>query len=167
METREEIIGKVKKYIVEVLEPSRPELFGFSACPFVKVERVKNKIMYEVLDGEVKFLDLVKKFDTSNYTTALFIQKLAEGDFFTQEEGLEYQRFINAVMKENGFGKYKNICFNPQESLAVEGFCPRSQAPYFLVNIALRKDLERAHESLVKTKYFDNFPEKYKKYLHY
>ena len=167
MEIKEQIINKVKKYIIETLEPSRPELFGFSACPFVKSERINNRIMYDILNRETRFLDLVKKFDESDYTTGLFIQTLDKGEIITPEEGLQYERFIDTVMKENGFGKYKSICFNPQESLGVRGFCPRSEAPYFLINIALREDLEKAHETLLKTKYFDNFPEKYKKYLQF
>lgn len=165
METREQIINKVKKWIVEVLEPMRPELSGFAACPFVKAERLNDKIMYGILDGNTKLVDLVKEFDRSSYTTAVFVQLLEED--MSPEDGLEYQRFINAVMKENGLGKYKNICFNPKETLSVNGFCPRSQAPYFMINIAPRKDLIKAHESLLKTKYFDNFPEKYRKYLQY
>ena len=163
METREQILNKVKKWIIEVLEPSRPELFGFSACPFVKAERLNNKIMYGILDGNTKLVDLVKDFDKSTCTTAIFVQLLEED--MSPEETLEYQRFINAVMKENGLGKYKNICFNPKESFGINGFCPRSQAPYFMINIAAREDLEKAHESLLKTKYFDNFPEEYRKYL--
>ena len=163
METREQIINKVKKWIVEVLEPARPELSGFAACPFVKTERLNDKIMYGILDGNTRLVDLVKEFDRSSYTTAVFVQILEED--ISPEDGLEYQRFINAVMKEDGFGKYKNICFNPRQSLSVNGFCPRSQAPYFLINIAPRKDLIKTHESLLKTKYFDNFPEDYKKHL--
>lgn len=165
METKKQIIGKVKKYIIEVLEPTRPQLFGFSACPFVKAERLNNKIMYDVLNGHTKFLNLMDKFHKSEYTTAIFAQVFEENEIITPEDGLEYQRFINAVMKENNFGMYKNICFNPQQSLSIKGFSPRSQAPYFLINVALRTDLEKAHESLTKTRYFDNFPDRYRKYL--
>lgn len=165
METKEQIIDKVKKYIIDVLEPARPELSGFAACPFVKAERINNKIMYGVLDGETKLLDLVREFDSSDCTTAIFAQVLDDGETIEPEEGLQYQRFINALMKENNLGKYKNICFNPEDTFEVDGFCPRSEAPYFLINIAPRKDLDKAHKALKKTKYFENFPEEYKIFL--
>ena len=165
METREQIIEKVKQYLVEVLEPPRPELSGFAACPFVKSERISDRIMYEIIDGKKSFVDLVKQFDKSKYTTAIFVQTLAPGEAMTQEEGSEYQQFLNAVLKQNGLGKYKNICFNPEQRQNVDGFCPRSLAPYFIVNVAPRKDLARAHKALMKTGYFSNFPKEYREYL--
>ena len=39
------------------------------------------------------------------------------------------------------------------------------KAPYYLVNVAYRDMLAKAHESLKPTKYFDNFTEENKKYL--
>ena len=165
METREEILSKVKKYIVDVLEPPREEFSGFAACPFVKAERLNNKIMYEILDGKNNFIDLVRKFDKSDFTTAIFVQLLPDDQIITPEEGSEYQQFLNAVMKENGLGKYKNICFNPEQKQSIGGFSPRSESPYFIINVAPRKDLAKAHGALMKTKYFNNFPDKYKEYL--
>ena len=41
----------------------------------------------------------------------------------------------------------------------------RSKAPYFLINIADRKVLSSAHNSLMKTAYFDKMGDEYKKYL--
>ncbi len=165
MKTKEQIISKVKKYIIDVLEPARPELSGFAACPFVKTDRINNKIMYDVLDGETKLLDLVREFDSSCYTTAIFVQLLEEGEIIDSEEGLQYQRFVNALMKQNDLGKYKSICVNPEDKFEVDGFCPRAEAPYFLINIGLRKDFSKAHKALEKTKYFENFPEEYRKLL--
>ena len=165
METKEQIINKVKKYIVEVLEPVRPELSGFAACPFVKAERIKNKIMYDVLDGNSSLVEIAERFDKSNFSTAIIAQILPEGDSISPEEGLQYQSFINSLLEQIGLGEYKNICFNPMENINVNGFCPREKAPYFLINIAKKKELSRAHKSLLKTAYFDNFPDNYKKYL--
>ena len=164
METKEQIIENLKRYVVNVLEPSRPELFGFPACPFIKSERLKNNIMYDVLDDR-KFLDLVREFDSSDYTTAVFAQPLPEGESMSHDEANQYQIFINAVMKENGFGHYKNICISPEQTLHVEGFSPRAEAPYVLINIGNREDFERTHESIKNTKYFENFPDEYMNYL--
>jgi len=165
METKEQIIEKVKKYVVDVLEPSRPELFGFPACPFIKAERIKNNIMYDVISEDKKFVDLIKEFDSSTCTTAVFVQLLPEGETMSPQEADDYQRFINAVMKENGFGKYKNICISPTQTMSISGFSPRSSAPYVLVNIGDRSEFAKTHKRIVTTKYFDNFPEEYRNYL--
>jgi hypothetical protein len=165
MENRQEVIGKVKRYIVEVLEPARAEFSGLSACPFVKPERLNDNIMYDVLGALETFEDLAKRFDESDYTTAIFVQLFPEGESMTPKEGSEYQQFLNAVLKQNGLGKHKVICINPNQDHDVEGFSPRAHAPFFIVNIAPRRDLDKAHKSLMKTGYFDNFSEEYRRYL--
>ena len=165
METKKQIIEKVKKYVVDILEPSRPELFGFPACPFIKAERIKKSIMYDVISEDRKFVDLIREFDLSTYTTAVFVQLLPEGESMTPQDADDYQRFINAVMKENGFGKYKNICISPTQTMSIDGFSPRSSAPYVLVNIGDRAEFAKTHKRIATTKYFDNFPEEYREYL--
>ena len=47
----------------------------------------------------------------------------------------------------------------------IDGFNPRSKAPYFLINIAHRKALNNAHKSLRKTKYYDNLNKEYREFL--
>ncbi len=148
-----------------MLEPARPELSGFAACPFVKAERRNDKIMYDVLDGKSNLVEIIKRFDKSEFSTVIIAQILPEGDSISPEEGLQYQIFINDLLNQIGMGKYKNICFNPLENINVNGFSPRKEAPYFLINIARKDELSRAHKSLLKTRYFDNLPDNYKKYL--
>ena len=74
--------------------------------------------------------------------------------------------YINRTMKENGYGHLKNICFNPNDKLEIDGFNARSHAPYFLINIATREALAKAHTILAKTKYYDNMNKRYLDYLH-
>ena len=52
------------------------------------------------------------------------------------------------------------------DKLEIDGFNARSHAPYFLINIANKKVLAKAHKSLLKTKYFDKMNDYYLKYLH-
>jgi hypothetical protein len=68
-------------------------------------------------------------------------------------------------LKTNSYGHLKCICFNPNDNIEVAGFNPRKDAPYFLINIAERKVLAKAHDSLMNTRYFDNFDKKYLDYL--
>ena len=69
-------------------------------------------------------------------------------------------------MRTNGYKHLKCICFNPNDKVNIDGFNARSLAPYFLINIARTEVLDKAHNNLMKTKYFDNMDEYYLKYLH-
>ena len=65
-----------------------------------------------------------------------------------------------------GSVQYKIICFNPSDSVTdIDGFNPRQFAPAFLINIADRKELGKAHKIMMGTKYFDKMSDTYKKYL--
>ena len=49
------------------------------------------------------------------------------------------------------------LCFSPYEDRTAAGVKTRAGSPYFLINIMSSTDLGKAHQSIVKTKYFDNF----------
>ena len=59
----------------------------------------------------------------------------------------------------------KTICFHPDDEFEVGGVKTRSKAPYFLLNVAYQDELNKAHQHLKATKYFDKFTEESKKYL--
>ena len=133
-------------------------------CPFVGAEVDKNKLMIEIFDPEKNsIIDMMNKFVNSDYDSALFIQKTDE--ILLSKDTYKYQNFINRLLKKSGFEKYKCICFNPNDTTEVKGFNIRSKSPYFLINVADRKVLSKAHKNLLRTKYFDNMGDKYKKYL--
>ena len=167
MESKQEIISKVKKYLIEVLEPSRPELFGLPACPFVKVERIKDNIMYDVLLEDQPLIDIIRKFDASTFNTAVIVQLFPPGECLSAPETDQYQMFVNGLLKEAGLSKYKCICISPEQKMDVKGFSPRSLAPYFLINIGEKQEFGRTHDLTIKTRYFENFPEEYKSKLDY
>ena len=83
----------------------------------------------------------------------------------SEEETKSFQRFVNKLLEYEGMGEYKNICFNPNDKVAVDGYNPRSQAPYFMVNIASRKVLGKAARALKKTNYYDNMRDEYLAFL--
>ena len=133
-------------------------------CPFVGAEVDKNKLMIEIFDPEKEsIIDKMKKFTESDYDSALFVQKTNE--LLLSNDTYKYQNFINRLLKKSGFEKYKCICFNPNDTTEVKGFNIRSKSPYFLINVADRKILSKAHKSLLRTNYFTNMGDKYKKYL--
>jgi len=156
--------SKVLEYI-GILRVPREEYGGLPACPFVGAELDKDKLMIDKFDpNESTLLDKVKAYDESEYDSALFVQVSEEE--LSNVDTVKYQDFINRTMKEHGYGHLKCICFNPNDKVEIDGFNARSHAPYFLINIATREVLDKAHNTLAKTKYYDNMNQRYLKYLH-
>ena len=120
--------------------------------------------MIEVFDPEKNsIIDMMNKFVESEYDSAVFIQKTDE--LLLSKDTYKYQNYLNKLFKKTGFEKYKCICFNPNDIEQVQGFNIRGLSPYFMINVADKKILSKAHKSLLRTKYFDNMGDKYKKYL--
>jgi len=155
---------KVLEYI-GILRIPRDEYGGMPACPFVGPELDQEKLMIKKFDPkENTLLEMVKEYDESDYDSALLVQ--VSDEILSGHDTVGYQDYINRTMKENGYGHLKCICFNPNDKLEIDGFNARSHAPYFLINIATREALNKAHKTLSKTKYYDNMNKRYLKYLH-
>ena len=155
---------KVLEYI-GILRIPRDEYGGMPACPFVGAELDQEKLMIKKFDPkENTLLEMVKEYDESDYDSALLVQVSEEE--LSNTDTVRYQDFINKTMKENGYGHLKCICFNPNDKVEIDGFNARSHAPYFLINIATREALNKAHKTLAKTKYYDNMNKRYLDYLH-
>ena len=150
----------VKDYINNVLDEKRQEFGGKAVCPFAAPELKANRLMIEKV-GEKSLLELIDSFSESEYESALFI---IEHDI-PAEQTKKFQHFVNRLLKQRGLKQYKNICFNPNDDVDVEGYNPRSLAPYFMVNIASKDILGKAHLALKKTNYHDKLPDKYRKFL--
>ena len=161
---REQVIKQLSDYVVNVLEEKREEFSGLSVCPFVKADRVRDELFLDVFDTTVDTLiDVVLRFVRSKKRSALIAQVNTN---VASKDTEEYQEFINLVIGAADIGDIKALCFNPNEArLAVEGYSPRSKAPYFLINMAYMPDLTKAHRSLKKTQYYDKMPKDYINYL--
>ena len=161
--------NKILDYI-KILRTPREEYGGLPACPFVGAELDKGKLMIDKFDpneielGEHTLLDKIKTYDESDYDSALFVQ--VSDEILSAHDTVKYQDFINRTMKEHGYEHLKCICFNPTDKLEINGFNARGHAPYFLINIATREALNKAHKTLSKTNYYNNMNERYLKYLH-
>ena len=155
--------SKVLEFI-KVLRTPRKEFGGLPACPFVGAEIDKDKLMIEIFDPSKNHIkDMVEKLVASKYDSALFIQ-ITEQDI-CKEDTFGYQSFINLQIKKAGYENLKCICFNPNDVVAIDGFNVRQHAPYFLINIAKKDVLHKAHNRLMNTKYFDNMNQEYLDYL--
>ncbi len=150
-------------YITTVLEERRPEFSGFSVCPFVKSDRVADELHLDIFDNKTDtLLDIFKRFKQSGKRSALVAQI---NEDIGSHETEHYQDFINCVLEESGNSNIAALCFNPNDNLEIESYNPRSRAPYFLINMAYRKHLSTAHNSLIKTKYYSKMPKHYTDYL--
>ena len=161
----DKIINEVKDYINNVIRPPREEFGGMPTCPFAGPELDSGRLMIGVVvPDETSLPDLITKFLESNKNSALFAQ-LTDSELSPLDTGM-YERFINVLLKRMGAKEYKCICFNPNDKdTNVDGFNARSQAPYFLINIARRDELSKAHKTLRKTNYYDRLNDAYLKFL--
>ncbi len=150
----------VEDYINNVLDEKRPEFGGKRVCPFAAHELSSNKLMIAEL-GDKSLIDLISEFKNSGCESALFVIK----ENIPADETKDFQMFVNRLLEYEDLGTYKNICFNPNDEVAVEGFNPRSLSPYFMVNIASRKVLGKAARTLRKTNYYDRLPDEYLSFL--
>ena len=156
---------KVIDYINKVIRPPRKEFGGLPVCPFAGPELDGGKLMIDVINGEKSLDFLLDEYKNSKYNSALFILELPEGEAFTEKETKQFQVFVNRTMRLKGYKDTQTICFNPNDSVSINGFNPRGKAPYFLINIAGREQLSKVHESLTNTSYYDNMDVKYKSFL--
>ncbi len=150
----------ISEYITNVLNENRSEFGNKAVCPFAKPELETGKLMIEAV-GDKSLGQLIDEFYLSDYESALFIIKQNVPANQTQK----FQIFVNKVLRTKGLEEYKNICFNPNDQVAVDGYNPRSRAPYFMINIARKEVLINAQQALQKTNYYDKLPEDYKKFL--
>ncbi len=149
-----------QEYINNVLAERRQEFGGKAVCPFAAPELESNRLMIATV-GNKSLADLINDFRNSDYESALFI---IEEDI-PAEQTKKFQHFVNHLLSQRGLTDYKSICFNPNDKVDVEGYNPRSSSPHFMVNIADKKVLSKAHRALKKTNYYDKLPDNYRKFL--
>jgi len=161
----DKIINEVKDYINNVIRPPREEFGGMPACPFAGPELDSGRLMIDiVVPGETSLPDLIVKFLDSGKQSALFAQ--ISDEHITADETKQFQIMVNKTLRAMGASKYKCICFNPNdEDTEIDGFNPRAEAPYFLINIASRDELSKAHKTLRKTQYYDRLGKVYRRFL--
>tara|TARA_Y100001973_G_scaffold35559_1_gene53551 strand:- start:741 stop:1226 length:486 start_codon:yes stop_codon:yes gene_type:complete len=151
---------RIKDYINNVLREKRDEFGGMPVCPFAGPELDGNKLMIDVV-GDKNLEQLMVEFAESDYESALF----ALEEELTEDETKAFQIFVNKLLRFHGLRNYKSICFNPKDKVSINGFNPRSKAPCFLINIADKKVLNKAHKSLRQTEYYDKLNKEYKEFL--
>jgi len=155
---------KVLDYIKNVLEVPRDEYNGMPVCPFAKQERETDNIYIDTITKDNDFIVCMHNFVESGKNSAVFIQD-DKTITLAERETKRYQKFLNKMLEILDKSEWKALCINPKDKLEVDGFNARALAPCFLVLINNKKEIQKAHSNIIKTKYYEKMSEKYKKYL--
>ena len=112
---------QITDYINNVLNEKRTEFSGMAVCPFAAPELANNKLMIAMLGEDDKGIrDLLEEFAASDYDSAI----IALPHHLGPEDTKPFQIFINKILKRLGLEDYKNICFNPNDEVDIDGFNP-------------------------------------------
>ena len=150
----EQMILETEEYF-NYLENPNKAFSDMPVCPFLKAERLSDKIFVQVWQPSTNSLNILfQEFFESKYSSALFICRDTKDIKWRDVSRKSYQKTIQGFLKPT---EYKALCLSPYEDFVVGGEPTRKKSPYFLVNIATRKEFKNAHRGLLKTKYFDKF----------
>jgi len=153
----EQMILETEEYF-NYLEKPNKAFSDMPVCPFLKPERLSDRLMVRVWTPTVDSLNsLFQDFFESKYSSALFICRNTKDIKWKDVTRKSYQSTIQDFLKHTD---YKALCFSPYEEWSAGGEETRKKSPYFLINVATRKELDKAHKGLIKTKYFDKFNDK-------
>ena len=150
----EQMILETEEYF-NYLEKPNKVFSDMPVCPFLKPERLSDRLMVRVWKPTVNSLNhLFQEFFESKYSSALFICRDTKDIKWEDVSRKSYQKTIQGFLKPT---KYKALCFSPYEEWSAGGEETRKKSPYFLINVATKKELGKAHKGLLKTKYFEKF----------
>jgi len=157
-ESKETIISKVSEYLHWLTIPKQ-EFGNMPVCPFLDKELRDNQLYLDIwYPHECSFMDLMESFLLSNKNSALIICPNTHTINYAEVSRRDIQSKITQLLRDNPATEYlKSMIFSPYEPFEVSGISTRSNAPYFLINVAPTKQLGKSHKDLLKTSYFDNF----------
>ena len=166
MESKEQIISKVSEYIHWLTIPKK-EFHNMPHCPFLDKEMRDDKLYIDIwYPHNNTFMELMESFLLSGKNSALIVCPNTHTIDYSQVSRSDIQRKITDLLRKNPQTDYlKALTFSPYEDFEVAGVKTRSDAPYFLINVAPTDLLGKSHKDLTKTKYFDNFSDEDKKRL--
>jgi hypothetical protein len=165
-ESRSTIIDKVAQYLHWLTIPKQ-EFNDMPVCPFLDKELKQDLLYIDIwYPHESSFMDVMESFLLSSKNSALVICPNTHTIDYSEVSRKTIQTQITDLLRRNPQTDYlKSMIFSPYEDFEVAGVKTRSNAPYFLINVAPTKQLGKSHKDLQKTKYFDNFSEQERKKL--
>ena len=159
-ETRTQIIDKVSQYLHWLTIPKK-EFGNMPVCPYLNQELSKDLLYIDIwYPTNNTFMELMESFINSNKNSALIVCPNTHTIDYSEVSRKTIQSQITDLLRKNPQTDYlKCMIFSPYEDFEVAGVKTRSEAPYFLINVAPTQQLGKSHKDLMKTKYFDNFTE--------
>ena len=153
MKQSQKIIEGVLDYLVWLQTPNE-SFNGMPVCPFVKGDFQSDNIKFSVYSKRDKksLIEHITEYIKSGKRSGLIVQF----DPITTTRK-KYQKFVNTLLKENGFENYRIILIDPKEDWKVSGVETRKMAPCVLINISHKKEFFKASKQLKESKYYDNF----------
>ena len=143
------------QYYFDYLQTPSDAFGGMPVCPFLKTERLSDRLMVRVWKPNVNSLNhMFQDFFESKYNSALFICRDTKDIKWRDISRKSYQKTLQNFLKPT---EYKVLCLSPYEDFVVGGEATRKKSPYFLINLAERKEFKKTHSSLIGTKYFEKF----------
>ena len=166
IESRDTIIDKVAQYLHWLTIPKK-EFGNMPVCPYLDKEMRDNLLYIDIwYPHESSFMDIMESFLLSGKNSALVICPNTHTIDYSEVSRKTIQKQITDLLRKNPHTDYlKSMIFSPYEDFEVAGVKTRSEAPYFLINVAPTKQLGKSHKALKKTKYFDNFSDEDKQRL--
>ena len=142
-----EVIQKLLDYLVWLQTPNE-SFGGVPICPFIKGDFESDRIKFSVYSQrhEKSLTEHITEYVESGKSTGIIVQLDP-----VRTTRKRYQRFVNKLMKENGFGDYKSLVLDPLEEWSLAGVETRKMAPCVLINIGTRKDFGKAAKYMTKT----------------
>ncbi len=158
METLED---QLLKYIREILEPKNKEFGNLPICPFVKKERLHGRITFKECslgdNPTSKVLEVVNTFFAHSDGTLIIYDtdsNLSIVDF------VEYGKKLCELLQNQ---RIISIALHPADNFNINGVKTRT-VPFHVVLIQKAEEIIKAKNSLLKTKYYENWNEEQKKF---
>ena len=166
IESREVIIDKVAQYLHWLTIPKK-EFGNMPVCPYLDKEMRDDMLYIDIwYPHESSFMYIMESFLLSGKNSALVVCPNTHTIDYSEVSRKTIQRQITDLLRKNPHTDYlKSMIFSPYEDFEVAGVKTRSEAPYFLINVAPTKQLGKSHKDLKKTKYFQNFSDEDKQRL--
>ena len=157
-ESRSTIIDKVAQYLHWLTIPKQ-EFGNMPTCPFLDKELKQDLLYIDIwYPHENSFMDVMESFLLSNKNSALVICPNTHTIDYSEVSRKTIQKQITDLLRKNPQTDYlKSLVISPYEPWSLAGVETRSNAPYFMINVNPSEQLGRAHKSLQKTKYFQNY----------
>jgi hypothetical protein len=157
-ESRNTIIDKVSQYLHWLTIPKK-EFGNMPICPYLDTELRQEQLYLDIwYPHECSFMDIMESFLLSGKNSSLVVCPNTHTIDYSEVSRKTIQRQITDLLRKNPQTDYlKSMIFSPYEDFEVAGVKTRSNAPYFLINVAPTKQLGNAHKQLQRTRYFDNF----------